>query len=165
MNILGLLYGMFTKWSEVKRFLHSQIDAEQTTQFEIIRLAGLSRNSYYKIFGSDRANTPMQRKSVYGLAKALDLHVQYEDGIPQFESNGPTYGFSDDENDGSGKVEFSDKGLGELLNTSNREKYDISPYESMELATIADSRNSDGTVAQWLAILYSIRNLDKKKKE
>lgn len=55
---------------------------------------------------------------------------------------------------------ISDKGLLELIEPNNRLKHAITEHEIKELASIHRSRNSNGTIQQWLNILYSIRGLN-----
>jgi hypothetical protein len=55
---------------------------------------------------------------------------------------------------------ISDKGLLELIEPNNREKHNITEHEIKELASIHRSRNSKGTIDQWVTILYVNRSLD-----
>ncbi len=75
---------MNTSWKEVKKYLKDRIDSEPISPSEIIGKSGLSRDSYYRIFASGRENSPMRRSTVYGLAVALNLSVEYANKYPQF---------------------------------------------------------------------------------
>jgi hypothetical protein len=55
---------------------------------------------------------------------------------------------------------IADEGLSELLNPDNRKKHAITQQELNELFLIQESRDSNGSVQQWLNILYSIRGLN-----
>jgi len=55
---------------------------------------------------------------------------------------------------------ISDKGLLELIEPDNRLKHAITEHEIKELANIHRSRNSKGTLDQWITILYVNRSLD-----
>jgi hypothetical protein len=55
---------------------------------------------------------------------------------------------------------IADEGLSELLNPDNRKKHAITQQELNELFLIQESHDTNGTVQQWLNILYSIRGLN-----
>jgi len=55
---------------------------------------------------------------------------------------------------------ISDKGLLELIEPNNLLKHAITVHEIKELASIHRSRNSNGTIDQWITILYVNRSLD-----
>lgn len=57
------------------------------SELAVIKRAGLSRNSYYKIFAPDRQKSPMRKSTVYSLADVLNQQVQYVEGFPQFTIN------------------------------------------------------------------------------
>ena len=75
---------MNKSWKEVKEYLKDNVDSAAISPFEIIKRSGLSRDAYYKIFGKGRENSPMRRSTVYGLANALNLKVEYAEKLPQF---------------------------------------------------------------------------------
>lgn len=75
---------MHKSWQEVKKHLKQLIEAEPISELAVIKKAGLSRNSYYKIFAADRKNSPMRKATVYALAKGLRHQTEYVDGFPQF---------------------------------------------------------------------------------
>jgi hypothetical protein len=60
----------------------------------------------------------------------------------------------------SSKGEMYDSGLLELVDPENRAKHSITQEEIRELTLIQNSRNSDGTVDQWINVLYAIRGLN-----
>ena len=71
-------------WQEVKKHLKQLIEAEPISELAVINKAGLSRNSYYKIFAVDRKDSPMRKATVSALAKVLRHQTKYVDGFPQF---------------------------------------------------------------------------------
>ncbi len=75
---------MLESWKEVKQFLKNLIEAQQISDHEVIRRAGLSRSTYYQLFDPARENSPMRQATVFALAKVLYQGVKYIDGIPQF---------------------------------------------------------------------------------
>ncbi len=75
---------MHKSWQEVKKHLKQLIEAEPISELAVIKSAGLSRNSYYKIFAPDRKNSPMRKATVHALAKVLRQQIKYVDGFPQF---------------------------------------------------------------------------------
>jgi hypothetical protein len=247
---------MLKDWYEVKKYLKDRIDSEQGSQFAVIEKAGLSRDSYYKLFAPEREKSPMRKSTVMGLAKALRIEVVYEYGIPQFTRkvttkssifavnarDGLEYairlggsietiaekskirlevlqsvleptnydtevsvhlfskiakaidrvlivydnGFIDFEEYGYGGPEppegepvmaprwwhdeeldqlddVTDIGLIELIDQDNRKKYEISDSEAIELSQLSRSRQSDGTLTQWVSILFALRALDKRQ--
>lgn len=77
---------MLKSWKEVKNFLKECIESEPSSQSEVIKRAGLSRDTYYKLFAPGRAEAPMRKATVHGLADALFLSVRYENGFPQFST-------------------------------------------------------------------------------
>ncbi len=77
---------MLESWKEVKEYLKKCIESVPGSQFDVIKRAGLSRDTYYKLFSPERANAPMRKATVNGLADALSLGVYYEDGFPQFSA-------------------------------------------------------------------------------
>ncbi len=79
---------LIKSWKEVKKYLNDLIEAQPVSNFEVVARSGLSRDSYYKIFSPEREDSPMRSTTVYGLANALDLSVEYVDNFPQFEQKG-----------------------------------------------------------------------------
>ncbi len=75
---------MNTSWKEVKTYLKERIDSSSISPSEIVRKSGLSKDSYYTIFAHGRENSPMRKSTVYGLAVALNLSVEYTKNFPQF---------------------------------------------------------------------------------
>jgi len=75
---------MLESWREVKEYILNVIEHEWGSEFDVMKEAGLTRDSYYKIFSPERLDRPMRKATVYGLAKALDFPVRYRKGIPQF---------------------------------------------------------------------------------
>jgi hypothetical protein len=75
---------MNSSWKDVKQNLKDLIEADQISDHEAIRKAGLSRSTYYQLFDPDRVESPMHKSTVFALAKVLNHHVKYVDGIPQF---------------------------------------------------------------------------------
>jgi len=53
-----------------------------------------------------------------------------------------------------------DRGLQELISYENRKKHEITDQEIKALSHIQDSRETDGTISQWINILYAIRGLN-----
>jgi hypothetical protein len=76
---------MFTKWIDVKCYLKDRIDSSGKPPSQVMKEAGLSTDSYYKLFESGRYSSPMRGSTVHGLASVLFLDVRYENGIPQFD--------------------------------------------------------------------------------
>ena len=77
---------MNKSWKDVKEKLKALIEAEQISDNEVIRKAGLSRNTYYKLFTPDREYSTMRKSTVFALAKVLHQHVKYLNEIPQFSN-------------------------------------------------------------------------------
>jgi len=82
-EVMIFLY-MNSSWKEVKQKLKDLIEASQISDHEAIRKAGLSRSTYYQLFDPDRVDSPMHKSTVFALAKALNHHAKYVDGIPRF---------------------------------------------------------------------------------
>lgn len=240
---------MLKDWIEVKTYLKDQIDSSEDSPSELMGKAGLSKDSYYKLFAPERLSSPMRKSTVHGIAAALSLDVSYEYGIPQFireDTNfesipisnarealetlllweGPIEsiaekskvpvedilnilnstskhpdipldfllkistslkmkltvwenGFVSFDHTNSDKIdkpwlvpllwhegiagvihEIVDEGLQELVGGSSSEFHKITESEITELARIAENRQSNGSLNQWVSILYSIRSLD-----
>lgn len=78
---------MDKSWKEIKTYLQICIDSQRETRAAIIRRAGLSKDSYFKIFRDDRLDKPMRKATVNRLARALNLVVvEYINGLPQIYS-------------------------------------------------------------------------------
>jgi hypothetical protein len=75
---------MLKSWKEVKKYLLKEIERAGKSEFTVVKDAGLTRDSYYKIFAFDRWERPMRKATVYGFGRALGYRVRYQAGIPQF---------------------------------------------------------------------------------
>jgi hypothetical protein len=133
-------------WKAIKDELKSYMDADPRSKFEIIEKAGLSRDAYYKLFPTEeakdsekKANAPMRRATVEGLAKALNLTCMFSPGgWPTFSAADPLAGYLNNANTKEAvKYAIEIAGSLELLS----EKADISTSE-LESILKSDSQHT-----------------------
>ena len=85
-------------WPDVKEQIKILLESDERSHLAIFKEAGLSTDTYYKLVDDDRADTPMRKATVEGLAKALNIECTYHHGLPFFGAiniflktkNGPT---------------------------------------------------------------------------
>ena len=80
-------------WEDVKKELKNLIDIDERSITAIIKEAGLSRDTYYKLDDPAKFESPMRKTSVKRLAKVLNVPCDYNNEIPYLNEvhiNSPT---------------------------------------------------------------------------
>ena len=72
-------------WNDVKSDLIALFKSDGRSISAIIREAGMSRDTYYKLNDSAKSDSPLRKSTTKRLAKALNVPCVYYDGFPYFD--------------------------------------------------------------------------------